>query len=310
MSAVKQSIAMLCVSALALAGSAASAQTRPGGKPSEEVVRLWPGTAPGLEGPAGEEISRPNVANGIHMHIRANVSVPTMTVVRPAPGKANGTAMLVLPGGAFMALAWDLEGTEVAKWLADRGITAFVVKYRVRSIPLAPGEKPPTEIDELVKRLEPNRRIAVADASRAVRLVRENAAKYGIKPDRVGMMGFSAGAITTMGVVLEGDEASRPNFAAPIYGMTMMSSPKVPADAPPLFIAAAQDDMTVPTNGSVEIFDLWTKAKRPAELHVYEKGGHGFGMRPSANPVSHWPEAFQAWLASRGLLTAGTAVAR
>jgi acetyl esterase/lipase len=291
------------VAALTLTAFATCVQA--GAATPEEVIRLWPGTAPGSEGRTGNEVSKEAQANGIRIHIKANVSVPTVTVVRPKAGKANGTGMLVLPGGAFMALAWDLEGTEVADWLAERGITAFILKYRVSDLSLAPGEAPPTAIDDLIRRLQPNRKIAVADASQAIRLVRQNAARYGIRPDRIGMIGFSAGAITTMGVLLEGDPAARPNFAAPIYGMTMIGTPTVPADAPPLFIAAAQDDTTVPATGSIDIFNLWTKARRPAELHIYEKGGHGFGMRPSASPVGKWPAALEAWLRSQGLLTSG-----
>lgn len=288
--------------ALAIISPAAPAAAQSDTGTTEEVIRVWPGPAPGSEAWTGPEVSSDGKVPAGKIQIKTNVSVPTLTVVRPAPDKANGTAMLVLPGGAFMALAWDLEGTEVARWLAERGITAFILKYRVRSIAPPPGQKPPTEVAELVKLLEPNRKFAVADATQAMRVVRQNAAQYGVRPDRIGMIGFSAGAITTMGVLLEGDPRARPDFAAPIYGMTMIASPAVPADAPPLFIVTAQDDSTLAPAGSIEIFKLWTEAKRPAELHIYEKGGHGFGMRPSNLPVSNWPSAFEAWLTSHGLL--------
>jgi len=231
-----------------------------------------------------------------------------LTVFRPAPGKANGTAMVVLPGGAFQILAWDIEGTEVARWLTERGVTAFLLKYRARTIKPEPGQPMPTTLDGFLKMLKPGRRIAMDDAAQAMRIVRGNAARYGVRPDRIGMVGFSAGAITTIGLILEGDPAVRPNFAAPIYGALLMDLPKVPEDAPPLFLAAAQDDPLV--SGSVDIYKLWSDAKRPAELHLYEKGGHGFGMRANTLPVGRWPDAFEAWMAQHDYLPRMSAATR
>lgn len=288
-----------------LAAMAASAvlfaTAAPAHAPSDEVVRLWPSDAPGSAPLATAESSKREQSGENLITIVRDVSVPTLTIVRPAPGKANGTAMVVLPGGAFMALAWDVEGTEIARWLADRGITAFILKYRVSALRLQPGEPAP-DFAELVRLLQPKRKLAIADAGQAVALIRRDAAKYGIDSDRVGMMGFSAGAVTTIGLVMEGEPAQRPDFAAPIYGMPMVATPTVPPAAPPLFLVHAQDDQTVPASGSIQMFDLWTQAKRPAELHVYAKGGHGFGMRAKQRPVDHWPAAFEAWLDSQGLL--------
>jgi acetyl esterase/lipase len=268
---------------------------------AEEVMRLWSGDAPGAPPLATPETSRRQRSGENEITVVQHVSVPTFTVVRPAPGTANGTAMLVLPGGAFMALAWDLEGMEVARWLADRGITAFVLKYRVSELKLAPGAARP-DFAELVRLIQPKRKLAVADAGQAVALIRRDAAKYGVDPKRIGMMGFSAGAVTTLGLVFEGAPAQRPDFAAPIYGMPMIPNPVVPAGAPPMFLVHAQDDPTVPAEGSTQVFELWSKAKRPAELHIYAAGGHGFGMRPKGRPVDHWPAAFDAWLRSQGYL--------
>lgn len=289
--------------AMVLVPQAASAAADP------EVVRLWPAAAPGSEPLPLAETSSREKSGDIDIQIVRNVSVPTMTVYRPPADKTNGTAMLVAPGGAFMALAWDLEGIEVARWLNERGITAFVLKYRVSSLDLAPGQAPPGMAD-LIRMLQPKRKIAIADASQAISLIRKGAAHYGVDPQRIGMMGFSAGAITTLGVILEGDPASQPNFAAPIYGMTMIDAPKVPSGAPPLFLAHAQDDSVVPAQSSSQVFDLWTSAKRPAELHIYAKGGHGFGMRAKGLPVDHWPAALEAWLKSQDLLTPAPAPAR
>lgn len=302
MFAFMRRVAFGCVAALALVALTRPVLAQTTQVSGEEIVQLWPGAAPGSEDWKGPEASREiTVPDGGQITVKVNVTIPTLTVFRPAPGKANGTAMLVLPGGAFGALAWDLEGTEVAHWLADRGVTAFLLKYRVRSAP--PGQPMPGSRAELLALLEPGRRIAVADATQSVRLLRSNAAKYGINPDRIGMIGFSAGAIATMGTILTAEPAARPNFAAPIYGMTMMEAKEAPAEAPPLFIVSAQDDTTVPAEGSAQIFDLWTKAQRPAELHVYAKGGHGYGMRKRNLPIDHWPTAFEAWLRWQGMLS-------
>jgi acetyl esterase/lipase len=288
------------LAALALAALIHPAAAQSSGAGDGEVVRLWPGQAPGTESWTGPETIKTDPNNPFGpIQVKSNVTVPTLTVVRPAPGKANGTAIVVLPGGAFQILAWDIEGTEVARRLADRGITAFLLKYRVR-----PGEADPAKpaAAALMDALQSLRKIAIADAAQSVRIVRRDAARFGIRPDRVGMMGFSAGAIATLGLLLEGDPAARPNFAASIYGTPLMEKPVVPANAPPIFIASAQDDFL--SAGSVETYTLWSTAKRPAELHIYDKGGHGFGMRAKNLPVGGWPLAFDAWLTRNGYLPA------
>lgn len=267
-----------------------------------EVLRVWPGQAPGSEQWEGEEFSeiQPNRLGEIEL--KRNVSVPTLTVFRPLPEKANGTAMLVLPGGAFGALAWDLEGVEIATWLAERGITAFLLKYRVRSWPAPEGVTLETPAD-YIPLLERGRTIAVEDASEAVRLIRNRAEQFGIEADRVGMIGFSAGAVTSFGVVLQAAESAHPDFLASIYGFTMMEEPVMPAEAPPLFLVAAQDDGLITAAHNQQIYGLWVDGNRPIELHLYEKGGHGFGMRPQGLPVDAWPIAFEAWLDSQGLMS-------
>ena len=278
--------------------------------PAEEVVKLWPGQPPGTE-----DWSKPEKATDMHVpdagrvvHVINNVTQPTLTIVRPAAGRATGAGVVVLPGGGFGALAWDLEGTEVARWLADRGITAFVLKYRVhdQDPSMMPQiakvlANPSTEVrfEEFMKLLEPRRQIAVADAVQAVRLVRANAAEYGVSASRIGMMGFSAGAMTTMSAVLEGDAAARPDFAAPIYG-AMPAGRTPPKDGPPVFIAVAADDGTVAASKSIDIFEAWRGAGLPAELHVYETGGHGFGLGKPGTASAKWTETFEAWLTGHG----------
>jgi acetyl esterase/lipase len=263
-----------------------------------EVIRLWPGQAPGTEDWKGHEqavdAKLPNVGK---VHIITNVTVPTLTVYRPV-GKGNGTAMIVVPGGAFRALPWDLDGTETAQWLTSHGITAFVLKYRVRPPTSRPG---PESFDAFARRTQPARAIAVADAEQAVRLIRSHARDYAVSPDRIGMIGFSAGAMITLDVAVAADPSVRPDFAISLYG-ALLTSKTPPAGAPPLFIAAAQDDPEAPVQNSVDIFEAWTRARLPAELHVYEKGGHGFGFRAHHLPVDRWPDALQAWLSSRGYI--------
>jgi acetyl esterase/lipase len=268
--------------------------------PHEEVVRIWPGAAPGTEDWKGPEeaadVTLPNVGK---IHVITNVTVPTLTVFRPPAGKTNGTAMIVLPGGSFRALAWDVDGLETGQWLAAKGITAFVLKYRVR--PPQKGESFGESLDDFARATQARRAIAVADAEQAIRFVRSHARDFALAPDRVGIIGFSAGAMATVDVALASDAAVRPDFAVPMYGAAL--TPQMPGKAAPaLFIAAAQDDAQLPAINSVEIFQRWTKAGRPAELHLYEKGGHGFGFRRHHVPADLWPAAFEAWLGSHGYL--------
>lgn len=285
------------VAALAAPARAFAAE----GPASSEEIRLWE-TPPGDTYWSGAEQSGESAApTGSKIRIRTNVTDPTLTVVRPDPAKANGTAVIVAPGGAFMALAWDLEGEEVARWFADRGITAFILKYRVGTPPRNAADPVPTDIEGLLKLIEPNRKLAIADAGQAVRLVRRQAGKYGIVPGRVGMIGFSAGAMTTLGLTIAGPREARPDFIIPVYGM-MHAGDSVPADAPPAFIVTAADDTTIAPAASISIFGNWLAAKRPAELHIYESGQHGFGMRAQGLPVDAWPVALENWLRARGLL--------
>jgi len=268
---------------------------------SAEVIRLWPGAAPGSESWTGpEEEADAEIPAVGKIHVVTNVTVPTVTVFRPPAGRANGTAMLVLPGGAFRALAWDLDGTEVAQWLAARGITAFVLRYRVRP-PGASAPSGPETLDAFLLRTRPARDLVVADAQQALRLIRANAGKYGVRPDRVGVIGTSAGAMTVYDLALTPDAAARPDFAVAASGALPPEAGPATAAAPPIFIVAATDDPQVTPTRSTEAYERWIRAGRPAELHLYEKGGHGFGFRTRNLPVDAWPVALEAWLKARGL---------
>ncbi len=295
-------LAAICGVALSLmAVTAAFAAT----EPAPEVIALWPGAAPGTEDWTGPETTQTYPLPGQPIRMIGNVTKPTLTVYRPRADKANGTAMIVAPGGGFVSLAIDHEGIAVAQWLAERGVTAFVLKYRVKPNPAfrIPGNlrKNPELFAQFKSTFSAGIPIAVADATQAIRYLRTNASRFAIAPDRIGMIGFSAGAITTMGAVMNDAAADRPNFAAPIYGSMEDKAP--PVDGPPLFIAVTQDDPAVPAPESLAIFSRWSAAQLPAELHVYERGGHGFGMRTLGQPVDGWTVAFEAWMKSHGWLT-------
>jgi predicted esterase len=174
-----------------------------------------------------------------------------------------------------------------------------VLKYRVR--PPADGARSgPEAFDDWLSRTEPARNIAIADAQQAMRIIRGSSRRYGLAPDRVGMIGFSAGAITTLAVAV-GEPAVRPDFAVAGYG-ALPPGKLVPVGAPPLFVVAAADDPQAPAAKSVEAFKQWSKAKVPVELHLYAEGGHGFGMRTRDLPLDAWPSALEAWLKSNGFI--------
>ncbi|MCX6047924.1 MAG: alpha/beta hydrolase [Chloroflexi bacterium] len=264
------------------------------------VIPLWPDGAPGSEDwtQVEQEIKHP--ADTIQIVV--NVTQPTLTAYFPDPALANGTAVIICPGGAYHLLAIDHEGRDVAAWLTARGFAAFVLKYRL----MRTGDNLMTEISENLR--DPSRRAAfmqtlrplmLADAQQSIRLVRERAVEWQIAPDRIGIMGFSAGGMLTSSVALQHDRESRPDFAGVIYGAPG-EEVAVPADAPPLFLLCADDDLMASTC-SVQLYSTWKAAGRPVELHIYAKGGHGFGMHTQNLPSDRWIERFGDWLQAQGL---------
>jgi acetyl esterase/lipase len=242
---------------------------------------------------------------GMDVAIR-NVTCPTLTPYLPKKGKGNGVAVIVAPGGAFRLLAIKHEGEMVAQWLADHGIAAFVLKYRLVQTPVpqkefqaAMGAFMRTAVSDTLLEATPE---ATVDGLAAVSMVRARAATWKIDPKKVGMVGFSAGAMTTLGTGLAPDAASRPDFIAPIYP-PMMERP-VPADAPPMFLAISMDDPLFASGKTLGLIDSWRAAKRPLEVHLYEKGGHGFGMTARHAAPALWIDQFQAWMKDRGILKA------
>jgi acetyl esterase/lipase len=236
-----------------------------------------------------------------------NVTRPTITPFLPDPAKATGLAVIVAPGGGFKMLSMDNEGWPVAKWLADHGIAAFVLKYRLNETAdddATFGRQVMQMFADAARgahAMVPTEPRSTQDALAALRYVRSNAARWKVDPTRVGMIGFSAGAITTLNAISAGAPADRPAFAGYIYGP--MTAIAVPADAPPMFAALAMDDELFGAQG-FGIVEAWREAGRPVELHAYEKGGHGFGMGKAGTTSTLLMDEFHAWLRGRGLLTA------
>jgi acetyl esterase/lipase len=270
---------------------------------AQSTIRLYPGVAPGSETWTFPEtrITLP-YPGGPWV---ANVSVPTLRVFRPSPAKSNGTAFIVCPGGAFHFLTIDNEGTRVAEWLRARGITAFVLKYRILQTTAEHIRAQPNESLERMSAEEATVfPLAVADGRLAVGYVRAHAAEYGILPGRVGMIGFSAGGMIALTLAVTSRDSTAPDFVAPIYApiSSFMRPFIVPATAAPLFLVVASDDQLGFASSSTEVYDAWIAAHRSAELHAYAKGGHGFGMLRQRLPVDSWIERFEDWLAFQGLL--------
>lgn len=236
-----------------------------------------------------------------------NVTEATLTPFLPAPGTASGAAVIVAPGGGFRSLSMENEGWDVARALAARGVAAFVLKYRLNQTPadLQEFARPaqPAGASPRPPRASPDRAAAgmqpqIADARAAFELVRSRAAEWNVDPDRIGMIGFSAGAMLTMTTALT-DPQANPAFLGDIYGP--LSAVEVPANAPPLFVALAADDPLFPGT-EFGLIQSWRAAERPVEFHYYEQGGHGFGMYPKDTTSTGWFEAFVSWLDMHGML--------
>ncbi|WP_240220797.1 alpha/beta hydrolase [Rheinheimera hassiensis] len=241
-----------------------------------------------------------------------NVTLATLTPFLPDPKKASGAAVIIAPGGGFRTLSMDNEGWEVAQALADKGIAAFVLKYRLNQTPAdmaefkrsmdemfsATGRRPPRPDPAQMKAsLAPQ----LEDSRAAFALIRSRAVEWNIDPDRIGMLGFSAGAMLTMATTLvdkDVDKEARPAFIGNIYGP--IDAVEVPADAPPLFVALAADDPFF-ANGEFGLIKSWHAAKKPVEFHFYEQGGHGFGMYPKETTSTGWFNAFTSWLTMHGM---------
>ncbi len=261
---------------------------------------LWPGEAPSEKGEIPPEYDKTgpdgNLVAGKRVIRLTNVSIPTMTFYKARPAKNTGTTIVIAPGGGFNILAYDLEGTEVAEWLNSIGVNAAVLKYRV------PARDP-----------EKRWLVAVQDAQRAMSMIRSKAGRLDIDPDKIGLMGFSAGASTASITTLANhrfydpvdkmDNVDfRPNFAMPIYGGGIIPDEcTINENAPPFFLTIAHDDK----DRSIDVAEFYVALKKAgvsAELHIYERGGHGYGLRRTEVPVTSWSDRLKDWLQQLGLL--------
>lgn len=266
---------------------------------AQEVIPLYKGQAPGSESWDWNEATYKNEL--FKLELVYNVSHPTLTAFLPDEGKANGTAIIVAPGGAFHILSIDSEGYAVAKWLNSKGIAAFVLKYRLvkseTENPMAELMPLMADFNKLDEINTPVVRMATQDGLTAMSYLREHATEFGFESDRIGFMGFSAGATLTLSVVQTAADQNRPDFVAPIYPYERaVLGSSIPEARIPIFIAAASDDELGLASNSVSIYTKWLNAKQPAELHMYVKGGHGFGMQKKDTPSDHWISDFETWL--------------
>jgi acetyl esterase/lipase len=269
--------------------------------PVPQVLRIWPGKPPGSENWTQQEMS---LGNGPDKIIR-NVVDPTLTAYFPPRGKANGAAVIICPGGGFHVISIVNEGVDVARYVNSLGITAFVLQYRLTRTNAAfyfvmmHRIKTPGGMDSVLQRMTP---LMLADGQQAVRFVRLHAVQWGLTPHRIGIIGFSAGGFLALEVALHNDAAARPDFLAAIYPL----APKPlgpPAGNIPMFSVCANDDPIVPPENNCErVVDLWHAANVAAELHVFAKGGHGFGMRKQNLPIDGWPQLLRNWLQAQGFI--------
>jgi acetyl esterase/lipase len=277
---------------------------------------IWPGTPPHAQAVGGPEIAdivvdaagKPKLVAGRPWTYVDRVSIPTMTVYS-AKGRNTGAAVVVFPGGGYNVLAMDLEGTEACDWLTSRGITCVLLKYRVPCEKVGPYRECP---------------MALEDAQRTVGLVRHRASQWGIDPRKIGVLGFSAGGHMVAALSNHFDkrlyapvdaadkESCRPDFAVALYPghlaireqqFVLNPDIRVSSRTPPTFLLQAEDDPVDPVENSLVYYAALQKAGVPAELHVYVKGGHAFGLRRTASPITAWPDLVETWLRTIGILS-------
>jgi acetyl esterase/lipase len=271
--------------------------------PGHTQIPIWPAIPPDAHPAPAPEYSKTDK----NVDLVYNVSQPTMTIYTPR-GTNTGVAMVVFPGGGYQLLAIDLEGTEICEWLNSKGITGVLLKYRVPNKRIGPYGEAPN---------------ALQDAQRTLSLVRHRAAEWHIDPHKIGVIGFSAGghmvtATSThfnkrsyTAIDAADKESCRPDFAIAAYPGHLWNdetpfelNPNVPVttNTPPTFIVQAEDDPTDNVHNSLIYFDALKKANVPAEMHLFAHGGHGFGLRLTKNPITHWPTLAETWLRTIGMI--------
>ncbi len=286
---------------LTSAGAQETRSSAPEQAPATKVINLWPGVAPGSEQWKQQETVLGSGNNRTIM----NVTTPTLTVYQPAPPAATGTAVIIAPGGGFVNLSIDSEGHDVAKWLVARGFTAIVLKYRTVQLEgqdaAQLGQSASARFGAQLRNIpliDEDGKPGIADGIQAVKVVRAHAAEWGISPDRIVFTGFSAGGMITAYTAIQPD--ARPNYAAPIYGAPIASIPLIPQGMPPLFMAMAQDD-NLAGQYILRFYEALKAAGYRPEFHIYNSGGHGWGMRKQGRTSDHWIDEFYYWLEAQGL---------
>lgn len=288
----------LLLPAFALLATASRAQTENAKPP---VVFLWPAGSATLKGASEKEVTTPaNPQPGQRINSIVNVHNPSIEVHLPSADKATGTAIVVAPGGGHRQLVWGSEGTDIAEWLNSLGIAAFILKYRLAQ---TPGYHYTVEGE------------ALQDTQRALRIVRSRAKEWGVRPDRVGILGFSAGGALAALADIRFDrgkadasdpierESCRPDFAGLVYAGWAPMDITAPKDAAPAFLTSAGSDDTFHAKETVEFYNSLFQAGIPADLHIYAHGGHGGGIKSrNGIPFGTWHIRFQEWLADLGLL--------
>lgn len=234
----------------------------------------------------------------------SNVSEPSISVYRPSSDRNNGTAVIIAPGGGLYGLSINSEGVDVANWFVSKGVTAFVLKYR-----LIPTKETGTddfhwpEDEILYKQVDQVLPYAIEDGLNAISYVRQHAKKYGIKPNKIGFMGFSAGGAVTMGTLYNYQSENRPDFLVPVYPWTYAIPVKnPPADSPPMMIICATDDGLGLAKGSIELYNSYLDNGLNVALHMYAKGDHGFGMKTQGFPSDTWIDRVYEWAIAEGLI--------
>ncbi|GAB1268274.1 alpha/beta hydrolase [Aurantivibrio infirmus] len=283
-----------------------------------QVIPLYQGVAPGSEQWTQKEglieIENTTLNKPYTDTLVWNVVKPTLSVFKPKPGTGNGTAVIVAPGGGFRVLSYKNEGLDVAQWLTDRGFTAFVLKYRLHRMPDDPAEIRKT-VEAMMAATSSNNSGAnsrprlprmelgevelagIRDGQESIKLVRSRAKEFGIDPNKIGIIGFSAGGAVSGGATVRAEINDRPNFVGVIYSFVLG---ELPADLPPAFFAAAADDPLA--TRMPELFSNWLATGASAELHVYAEGRHGFGAAKQNLPVDNWLESFYAWIGQQGFV--------
>lgn len=266
-----------------------------------QEMRLWPAKAPGSENWTQQE--RESDVDGERRVY--NVVDPTLTAYFPPAGIANGTSMIVCPGGSDRLLSIDSEGVNVARFLNSLGIAAFVLRYRLAKtdtgfFPADHNVEMPGGDQSVIDKMTP---LITADGRQAVHIVRSHAGQWGLDPHRIGVIGFSSGGYLALILAVHLDPDSMPDFVAPIYAVPPAILNAKP-DPIPIFLACADDDHAA---DCTQAYDLWHSAGIPAELHIFVKGGHGFGMKKQNLPSDAWQELFKHWLQAQGYLSAHAA---